>query len=88
MDREFLTQGPLEDRPGDLGQQPVRAEQLDPLGVGAGQQLLGELVVDHPRRRLPVQPLRHGLSVRHHVLPPPPNRAAVQSRTTSLTQTI
>ena len=51
VDREFLTQCPLEDRPGDLGQQPVRAEELHPLGLGAGQQLVGELVIDHHRRR-------------------------------------
>jgi len=83
MDRQLLTQSPLEHGPGELGQQPVRAEEFHPLGVSARQQLVGELVIDHRRRRrLPVQPLRHGLSVRHHVLPPEPRCGPESSHVT------
>jgi hypothetical protein len=47
-------QRPFQHRPGHLGQQPVRAEQLRALGPGPAQQLVGQLVIDQrPAGRLP-----------------------------------
>jgi hypothetical protein len=42
----LLSQRPLQHRPGDLGQQPVGAEQLRALGLRLAQQLIGQLLID------------------------------------------
>ena len=42
----LLSQRPLQHRLGHLGQQPVRAEQLDALGLRLAQQLIGQLLID------------------------------------------
>src|SRR5262249_39646083 len=40
------SQRPFQPRLGHLGQQPIRAQQLRALGLGAIQQLTGQLVID------------------------------------------
>jgi hypothetical protein len=42
----LLGQRPLQHRLGHLGQQAVRAEQLDAFGLGLAQQLVGQLLID------------------------------------------
>ena len=89
VDRQLLTQRPLEDRPGDLRQQPVRAEELHPLRLGAGQQLVGQPVIDQrpPAAPVPDQAAPAWFQCQTSRAPSP-DRAAVQSRATSLIQTI
>jgi hypothetical protein len=45
----LLGQRPLQHRLRHLGQQAVRAEQLDPLRLRPGQQLIGQLLIHHRR---------------------------------------
>jgi len=45
----LLGQRPLQHRLRDLGQQTVRAEQLDPFRLRPSQQLIGQLLIHHRR---------------------------------------
>jgi hypothetical protein len=53
----LLSQRPFQHGLGHLGQQPIRAQQLRALLLGAAQQLISELLIDQrpaPRRALTV----------------------------------
>ena len=65
----LLGQRPLQHRPGHLGQQAVRAEQLRPFGMGLAQQLIRQLLIDkRPGSRLPALTFAgHLRSVLHRV---------------------
>jgi hypothetical protein len=65
----LLSQSPLQHRLSDLGQQAVRAEQLDALGRRLAQQLIGQLLIDQrpALRALAIGFAGHHRSVLHHV---------------------
>jgi hypothetical protein len=55
----LLSRGAFQDGLGHLGQQSARAEQFHALGLGLGEQLIGQFVIDQrPARRLPAIRLR------------------------------
>jgi hypothetical protein len=68
MAGHLLSQRPFQHRPGHLGQQPVRAEQLGALGLGPVQQPVGEFLIDQrPAARLAIAFAGHSCSVGHCV---------------------
>jgi len=66
---QLLIQRPFQHRLGHLGQQAVRAEQLDTFGLRLAQQLIGEFLIDQrpPRRGTVAGFAGHLRSVLHHV---------------------
>jgi hypothetical protein len=80
---QLLGQRPLQHRLHHLRKQPIRAEQLNPLRFGLGEELISQLRIDQPGLVLRSLP-GHLCSVGHLVVPPEP-LDAIQSRALSLT---
>jgi hypothetical protein len=59
----LLSQGPLQDGLGDLGQQSLRAQQLHALGRSLAQQLISQLVIDQRPAARPPSVLRGTFAV-------------------------
>jgi hypothetical protein len=63
----LLGKRPFQHGLGHRREQPVRSQQLSTLGLGLGQQLVGQLVIDQRLAGLSLPLVRHHSSFRHRV---------------------